>query len=406
MTAVELELHDLAHGGDAVGLHEGKAVFVPFGIPGETVRVQLVEAHKRFARGRLLKVLEPAPERVSPRCRYFGLCGGCHWQHIEYEAQLGVKRQILLAQLERVGKQSGPVVRPTLGMSDPWVYRNHVQLAIDAMGGLGYYATRSHDVVPVEKCPIVHPLLDALWDGLDVECEGLRRISLRAGTGTGEQMVIFEGEGDPPELEVDVPVSCLYSEGGEELVILAGNSYFHERVSDRILRVSGPSFFQVNTLQAERMIEVVGSYLDLKSGETLLDAYCGVGTLALSLMPPAARAIGIDGSPWAIADALANNSGDEVEFVLGSVEEVMPSLGTSCDALVLDPPRSGCSPEALRALACAGASRIVYVSCDPATLARDILRLTSTGYDLIEVQPIDMFPQTYHIESCALLHRT
>ena len=405
MAVIVLKLHDLAHGGDAVGLHDGKAVFVPLGIPGETVRVQLMEEHKRYARARLLKVLKPAPERISPRCRYFGLCGGCQWQHIDYEAQLGFKREILLSQLRRVGKQSGPLVRPMLGMPDPWAYRNHAQLAIDAQGKLGYYAMRSHDVVPVDECPILHPLLDALWDALDVEYEGLRRISLRAGIGTGEQMVIFEGEGAPPEIEVDLPVTCLYWASHEEIVILAGDGHFHERVLERIFRVSGPSFFQVNTWQTERMIEVVDSYLSLKSDETLLDAHCGVGTFALSLVPRAGRVLGIDSSPWAIADAFANKSEDNVEFVQGSVEEVLPSLGMLCDAVLLDPPRSGCSPEALLALARARPRRIVYVSCDPATLARDILRLTSSGYDLIEVQPVDMFPQTYHIESIALLHR-
>lgn len=406
MTTITLKLDDMAHGGDAVGLYEGKVVFVPLGIPGETVRVQLVEERRRFSHGRLVQVLKPAPERVAPPCRYFGLCGGCQWQHIDYEAQLRFKQHIVCSQIERIARQSNPVVRPVIGMHIPWAYRNHVQFRVDRRGQLGYYASKSHDVVPVDECWITHPLLNELREALDVQFEGLQRISLRAGIATGEQMVIFEGDSRmPPALVVDRPVSCLYRSGPEGITIMAGNSTYHEKLGNHAFRISAPSFFQVNTLQAERIIDVVRGYLDLQPDETLLDAYCGVGTFAISLKPYCSRALGIEVSPWAIEDALANDSQRDCEFVLGDIARVLSDLQMSCDAIILDPPRPGCTPAALEAMAHCNPQRIVYVSCEPATLARDISRLVSLGYSLVEVQPIDMFPQTHHIESVALLHR-
>ena len=407
MATVTLQLRDLAQDGDAVGLYEGRAVLVPLGIPGETVRVELLQGRRGQARARLVEVTRPAPERVAPPCPYFGRCGGCHWQHIAYDAQLRLKRELVASRLQRIGRQPKPLVLPTIGMEDPWSYRNHVQFALDKAGRFGYQALRSHDIVPVEECAITHPLLDELWDALDVESGAWQRVSLRAGIATGEQMVILEGhDAQAPELEADIPVSCLYQFPDGEILVMAGNSFYHERLLGRTYRISGPSFFQVNTLQAERLLSIVISYLDLQPHETLLDAYGGVGAFALSLAPHAARVIGIEESPWAHADALANRTdADRVEFIQGRVEDVLPTLGGPCDAVVLDPPRSGCATRALEALARCQPGRIVYVSCDPATLARDVAQLAALGYALVEVQPVDMFPQTYHVESVALLHR-
>ena len=407
MGGIILTLHDLGYSGEAVGNYEGQVVFVPLGIPGETVRVELTEIHTHYARARLLEVLEPSPDRVTPRCPYFGLCGGCHWQHIAYPAQLRFKRELLLTQLRHLGKQPHPLVRPVIGMDDPWAYRNHVQLTMNPREGLGYQALRSHEVVAVDECWIIHPLLEELWAALDVDPEGPPRVSLRAGVATGEQLILFEGDEDePPELELDLPVSCVYRNSQGALTILAGNSFYHERLAGRTFRISAPSFFQVNTLQTERMLEVLGEYLALQPHERLLDAYCGVGTFALSFAAQAAHVTGIESSPWSIDDALANRADQEtVEFIQGNVEEVLPALSTSYDGVILDPPRAGCAPKALEALARCGASRIIYVSCNPATLARDIARLAALEYELVEVQPIDMFPQTYHLESVALLRR-
>jgi len=407
VTTFELELVDLAHRGDAVGFHEGKAIFVPLGIPGETVRVQIVDQRRRYARARLLEVIRPAPERVSPPCPHFGTCGGCHWQHISYEAQLRFKRNILVSQLERIGRQVRPVVHPFMGMKDPWAYRNQVQLSVDAQGRLGYQARGSHEVVPVDSCRIAHPLLNELWPRLDLDPRAVRRISLRAGIATGERMLILEGDDAmAPHVRVDLPISCLYRRSREEMMVLAGSGHIHERVAGRTFRVSGDSFFQVNTSQANRLVCVVRDYLSLQGNEVLLDAYCGVGTLGLSLAALARCVVGVEESPRAFQDAMANTSEeDDAEFLLGKVAGVVPHLQAPCDAIVLDPPRAGCEPAAVPALAGCGASRLVYVSCETATLARDIARLASLGYRLEQVQPIDMFPQTYHVEAVALLRR-
>ncbi len=405
MTSLTLTLTDISHGGEAVGRHDGKVIFVPLAIPGETVRVELTEQREHYAHARLLEVLAPSPGRVTPPCPWYGRCGGCHWQHIDYPTQLTLKRDIVRTQLERLGKQRDPQVQPTLGMDEPWAYRNHAQVVTDAQGRLGYNAPKSHTVVPVETCAILHPLLDELWSALDLEAGAPPRIVLRAGIGTGEQMVILEGDDNAvPDLEVDLPVSCLYQAADGTLTLLVGDDHYHERLAGRNYRVSAPSFFQVNTAQAERMLEVVREYASLQPGQALLDAYCGVGALGLSLLQPGVRLVGIESSPWAIDDAAANAREDEdVTLYEGNVEDVLPELGERYDVVVLDPPRAGCAPQALDAIVRAQPQHIVYVSCDPATLARDVARLSASGYRLVEAQPVDMFPQTYHVECVVLM---
>ncbi len=406
MTTITLELTSVAHGGDAVGRYGGKVVFVPLAIPGETARVELVEERGQYARGRLLEVMDPSEHRVTPPCSYFGLCGGCQWQHMDYDLQLRLKRQIVRDQLDHVGEQHDPHVLPTMGMNNPWAYRNRVRLRMDQRGRLGYYALHTHDVVSIDRCFISHPLLDEMWDMLDIEFEGLAELSLRAGIHTGERMLVLRGRGEkPPELTVEMPVSCLYVPQQGDPAVLAGRSYYVEGLQGRPLRISGPSFFQVNTLQTERLIDVVDEYLALQPGEKLLDAYCGVGTFALSLAHRVARVTGIESSPWSLNDAVANTVEEHVGFYQGTVADVLADLDLSCDALVLDPPRTGCEQKALEALARCGPLRMAYVSCDPSAFARDILRLDRLGYELVEVQPVDMFPQTYHVECVGLLQR-
>ena len=214
-----VQLEDMAHGGDAVGRHEGKVIFIPYGIAGESVRVEITRDRERFAHARLLEVLVASPQRVQPPCPYFGTCGGCQWQHIQYGSQLEYKQGIVRTQLQRIAGLSDIVVRPTLGMADPWHYRNHMQFNSSRDGRLGLMAAGSHQVVPIDHCLLMHPLLEEMFDSLDIELFGLQRLSLRAGVNTGEQMIIFETEDDqPPEVEVDLPLSCalLLSDGTSE----------------------------------------------------------------------------------------------------------------------------------------------------------------------------------------------
>jgi 23S rRNA (uracil1939-C5)-methyltransferase len=405
MKTFTIQLRDISHGGDSVGELDGKTIFVPLGIPGETVRVTIVEEHARYALARLVEVLEPSPQRVVPHCPHFGQCGGCQWQHIAYCHQLELKQRIVSAQLQRIGKLPDAHVLPVLGMENPWAYRNNVQYALDASGQLGFRALRSHDIVPISECWIAHPLLEELAGALDLDCAGLQGLTLRVGAATGEQLVIFEGE-SVPDIEVDFPVSCLYQSPAGDVTVLAGDSHYHELLNQRLWQVSGPSFFQVNTPQAEHLVQAVSERLQVTNVDTLIDGYCGVGTFALSLAARAKRVIGIEESPWAIYDAEANRlPGEMVEFVTGATEHVLSSVVGADSVVILDPPRAGCSPEVLHTLADNGVRQVVYISCDPATLARDLALLVRSGFVLGDIQPIDMFPQTYHVECVMLMER-
>lgn len=422
MDAITVELTDIAHGGAALGRHEGKVIFVNGGLPGETVRAAIVEDHKRYAQARLVEVVDPAPDRIAaPRCPHFGdplarfgvdgvahaglYCGGCQWQHVAYAAQLRYKQAIVADQLRRIGHVNDPLVRPTLGMEEPWRYRNHAQFRVTPGGALGFVGIDGQTVVGIEVCHILHPLLMELFEQLEVDFPALEAISLRAGINTGDQMVILETTDDEvPAIEIDVSGSCVLQLRDGPAVSLAGSTYIEEELLGHRFRVSAGSFFQVNTEMAARLVEVVHDYLAPRGYETLLDLYCGVGTFGICLADEVAEVIGVEENPVAVDDALVNADPlDNVSLYEGPVEVALPEVGGPVELVVLDPPRRGVEPEVVRALTRLRPSRIAYVSCDPATLARDVRRLGEAGYRLVEVQPVDMFPQTYHVESVALL---
>ncbi|MBN1979816.1 MAG: class I SAM-dependent RNA methyltransferase [Anaerolineae bacterium] len=411
MTAFEIELTAITHGGAALGRHEGRAIFVPYALPGETARVEVTEDKGRYAFARLVEVLEPSPDRVAPPCPHFGIdgCGGCQWQHADYPAQLRFKAEIVADQLARIGKIAEPPVRPTIPDPEGWAYRNHAQFRPASGGGLGFQAAASNRTVAIDECPILHPLLADLYATLDLELENLLRLSLRAGTATGDRMLVFETNDDlPPALESDLPVSCVLLLSDGQHANLIGSNHITEAVAGRAYRVSAPSFFQVNTTQAAQLVRLVTGCLDLQGDETVLDAYCGVGLFTAHLAERAGLVVGIESSPAAVEDLLENTAAfDNVDVIEGPVEAVLPDLDMPIDAAVVDPPRTGLDRLALDALVGRDVShrrpaRLVYVSCDPATLARDAKRLAAAGYRLAEVQPVDMFPQTYHVESVAL----
>lgn len=416
MEIIQVKLTTMAHGGDALGRHEGKVIFVPYAIPGETVRAEIVEDKGHYAFARLLEVVERSPRRVDAPCPYFGQdkCGGCQWQHITYEGQLAFKKEILIDQLERIGEVEGPLVHPAVPDEDGWAYRNHAQLSPAPEGGLGFRGSSASygngeesEVVPIDFCLILDPILADLYGLIDLDVGGLKRLVLRAGTATGDRLIGFEMEEDkPPAVEVDETVSCvmLLEEGGYANLI--GDNAITEIVGDHAYRISASSFFQVNTRQAERLVGLVLDLLDLEGGETVLDAYCGVGLFTTHVADRTALVVGVESSPSAIDDLLSNTEDrDNVEIIEGAVEDVLPEITVPLDIVLLDPPRGGVDRHALDALGEMGPSRIVYVSCDPATLARDAKRLNGKGYTLAEVRPVDMFPQTYHIESVSLFVR-
>lgn len=407
---ITLKLTKMAHGGSAMGRYQGKVFFVPYALPGETVTVEVETSKKRWAKARLVEVIEPSPERVTPACPHFGphACGGCQWQHARYSAQLAYKTDVVRDQLFRLGGLAEVPVLPTRAVGEPWGYRNHVQLHASPEG-LGYISADGQRVVSISTCPIMHPLVAELFDELDIDIEELERLSLRAGANTGHQMVIFETADDEPfELIVDRPVSCVLMLEDGTPITLVGNDHLFEQVAGYEYRISAGSFFQVNTAGAEALIDIVADYLSPRPHETLLDLYCGVGLFSLALAAQVAQVIAVENHPPSVADARFNveRAGlDNVRIIQEDVAGALDSLEEKVHSVIVDPPRSGCGSEVMPRLTALRAERLVYVACDPATLARDSRIITDAGYHLVEVQPLDLFPQTYHIEAVALFVR-
>lgn len=408
---IALQLSAMAHGGPALGRYEGRIIFVPYGVPGDKVVVEIETSKKDWARARLIEVVEPSPDRVSPPCPYFGPhgCGGCQWQHIHYEAQLRYKTAVVHDQLVRLAGLREAPVRPMQSVGEPWAYRNHVQLH-PAPEGLGYIsADDDRRVQPIAQCLIMHPLLTELYEQLDLEIEGLVQLALRAGVRTGQRMVIFETEDEEPfEIEVDVPVSCVLLRRDGLPITLVGWDYLEEEVAGHRYKVSAGSFFQINTAGAEALVHTVRDVLAPQAHQRLLDLYAGVGLFSVPLARQVAQVIAIEENPIAVLDAQENlqRAGvDNVEVIQGDVTEILYTLEGPIELAVADPPRAGCGMAVVTRLAELGVERLALVACDPATLARDARTLGEYGYRLLEVRPLDLFPQTYHIESVALFVR-
>jgi 23S rRNA (uracil1939-C5)-methyltransferase len=401
----EVELTSFAYGGESIGrLPDGRAVFVPFTIPGEKARLELVEEKRGFARARLLEVLEPSAQRVTPRCAHFGLCGGCHYQHLPYPAQLAAKTAILRDQLERLGGLKAPLIQPAVASPQEYQYRNHVQLHLTPAGKLGYHKPRSEEVFAIQECHLPEPALNQLWPQLDFEAlPEIERIGLRLGAEADIQIILESRDPQPPDLSVEeLPVSVVHLSPAGALV-LAGSLDITINLLGRLFRLSAGSFFQTNTAIAQALVEHVLAILALDQNTVALDAYCGVGLFSAFLAPRVGRLIGIEASPSAAVDFSANlDEFDNVELYEAPVEAVLPGLDLQPDVVLVDPPRQGIERSALDGLLRLAAPHLVYVSCDPATLGRDARRLVAGGYALVQVTLFDQFPQTYHIESISL----
>ncbi len=410
----EVELTALVYGGDALGrLPDGRAVFVPFGLPGERVRVALTVEKRGHARARLLEVLRPSPERVAPVCRHFGVCGGCHYQYLPYARQLEYKQLILREQLERIAGIEKPPVEAVQAAPQTLNYRNTVQFHVSPRGKLGYIEAYTPQVLEIEECHLPLPAINALWPSLEIEPTAepgerpagspVERIHLRAGR-EGEMMLVLEGADVlPPEFALDLPISAVYL-GPQGPYVLAGEEYVSMQVLGRDFRLSAGSFFQVNLAQAEAMVRHLLAQLPLSKDATLVDVYCGVGLFSAFLAPQVGRCIGIEASEQACRDFAYNlDEFDHVELYCGPAEAILPALKVPAEIILVDPPRAGIAPPALDAILRSQPEWIAYVSCDPATLARDLARLLKGGYRLERVTPFDMFPQTYSIESITLL---
>ena len=390
---IELSLESWGRLGEAMARLDDEPIFVLGGIPGERVTAEVVRVHRKYASARVVEVLSSSPHRVEPPCQYFGECTGCQWQHLDYGSQLSAKRDKVVDALVRVGglyvDGAEAPVTDTIPSEDRYGYRNHARFTVRKDGSLGFVNRETRRFVRIDHCMIMRPTVNAALEELQDRCRETTQLSIRAGCGEdlsqGDYLV-------QPQLF------------NPEVRIETGQKHYMEAIGNNRFSVSSPSFFQVNVHQAARAAEVVREGLALGQDDVLLDAYTGVGTFAVLLAPHARKVIAVEESAAAVADARENASNTpNVEFVLGRTEAVLGKLGLRPDAVVLDPPRSGCQPAALSSLIDLAPQRVAYVSCDPETLARDLRVLRDGGYVLDRVVPIDMFPQTHHVECVALL---
>jgi len=412
----DIKLEKLTYGGEAMGrLPDGRAVFVPFGLPGENVRVRLVQDKQSFARGELLEILTASPERIAPKCKHFGKCGGCHYQNLPYEKQLQAKTEILIDQLKRIGKIENPPVKPIIASPLEWNYRNHMQFHLTAEGKLGFINSKGNSSFPIEECHLPETSIDAFWPKLQFESnKDIERVSLRTGVDE-ELLVVLESESpETPELEIEADVSIVHL-FDDHPVVIAGRDHFVINVLEKDFRVSAASFFQVNTVMAQKMVQHLLTCLPVSMSTTLIDVYCGVGLFSNFFAPKCEKIIGIESSESACEDFAINlDEFDNVELYEGTAEEILPGLVgqtlapdasagvVNLSYMIVDPPRAGIGKHVLDAIINIKPQVIAYVSCDPSTLARDASRLINGGYRLVEVTPFDLFPQTYHIESVSI----
>lgn len=400
-------LTTLTYGGNAMGrLDDHRAVFVPFGLPGERVRVRLTEEKRNFGRGEIVEILDPSPLRVIPRCIHFGVCGGCHYQHLPYEEQLKAKTDILRDQLTRIGKIEHPPVQDMVPSASPWNYRNHVQFHLTDDGKLGYVMAQSPRVFAIQECHLPEGSINAMWPQLEFEPEmNVERVSLRSGVDEELMLVLESDSPEAPELEIEAGISVAHV-FDDNAVVIAGNDHLILRVVDRDFRVAAPSFFQVNTAMAQKMVEHLLAYLPITQSTTLLDVYCGVGLFSAFLAPKCERVIGIESSPSSCDDFAFNlDEFENVELYEGFAEDVIRHLEVKPDIVLVDPPRAGLDKNVVDGILKLNPKVIAYVSCDPSTLARDAARLINGGYKLTQVTPFDLFPQTFHIESISFFEK-
>lgn len=441
---VELSIDNLSHEGLGVGRFQGFTLFVKNALPGERVKAKVVKMKKNFGFARLIEVLEESPHRIQAPCPIYQQCGGCQLQHLEYSEQLVQKEKQVRDNLQRIaGLDLQKVkVHPTLGMDNPWRYRNKAQVPIgEEEGGLigGFFRQGTHDIIDMEECLIQHEQNDQVIQRVkeianrlgirayqEKENQGLlRHVVVKYGFTTNEMMIVLitNGETIPrsdqlisqlteafPNLKSVVQnintkkTNVIF---GDNTKLLWGEEYIHDYIGDICFAISARSFYQVNPIQTKMLYEKALEYAAIKGGETVIDAYCGIGTISLFLAQKAEKVLGVEIVPEAIADAKRNarlNGIENVTFAVGEAEKVIPwwkTQGILADVIVVDPPRKGCDESLLQTIIEMGPKRVVYVSCNPSTLARDIKILEAGGFETLEVQPVDMFPHTSHCEAVA-----
>lgn len=434
----DIEIEDLGSSGEGVGKIDGFTVFVPQAIPGDRVKVRIKTLKKRYGIGEVLEIIQPSKDRVKPRCSLFGKCGGCQLMHMEYQAQLDMKRNKVEQALNRIGKIEAQV-NPTIGMEDPYAYRNKGQFPVGIRNGraiIGPYEMGSHNIVDTNYCHIQAPITEKITEIIkkyiddyrievydEVKRRGLiRNIIIRVGFATGDVMVVLVTNGrklpykdelikmlkdNIPDLKSVVQNINTRNTNvvlGRETILLYGEDRIVDHIGELKFNISATSFYQVNSIQTQVLYNKALEYADLNGDELVFDIYCGIGTISLFLAQKAKEVHGIEIVGAAIEDARVNaqiNNIDNAKFHLGNAEEIVPQLykeGLHADVVVVDPPRRGCEESVLETMVNMAPEKIVYVSCNPATLARDLAYLVEGGYRVVEVQPVDMFPQTVHVE--------
>lgn len=454
---IVVKIEDIGVSGEGIGKVDGYTLFVKDALIGDTVEAVITKPKKNYGYAKMLRVLESSPYRVEKRCPVARQCGGCQIQELSYEAQLEFKAKKVYGNLERIGGFApeflDTVMEPICGMEEPFFYRNKAQFPIgtDKEGNIvtGFYAGRTHSIIPNTECalgvPVNKQILELILDFMNENgisayneetCRGLvRHVLIRYGFKTGEIMVclVINGEKLPKSEKlvhklVEIPgmTSITYSVNrentnvimGKEIGILWGQGYITDYIGDVKYQISPLSFFQVNPVQTEKLYGLALEYAGLQGDETVWDMYCGIGTISLFLAQKAKKVYGVEIIPQAIDDARNNaaiNGFENAEFFVGKAEEVLPDYyaryerehgkSAHADVIVVDPPRKGCDEALLNTMAKMKPEKIVYVSCDSATLARDLKYLCENGYEVKRVKPVDQFPHTVHVECVTLLQR-
>ncbi|WP_010529626.1 23S rRNA (uracil(1939)-C(5))-methyltransferase RlmD [Lentibacillus jeotgali] len=445
---ITLQFEDLTHEGSGVGKINGYPLFVPYALPGEEGEVKVVKVNKNFGFGKLLNVTKSSEERVEPPCDVYYKCGGCQLQHMSYDMQLDMKQEQVKNAMRKIAHLEDVPVHPIIRMEDPWRYRNKVQMPVgekeDGELKTGFYQKRSHRIIDgMETCNIQDELNDRM-------VEAVRRIADRFGisaydeqndTGVLRHIVVRTGEVTKDTMIViitrtpDIPhqdelvkelintyphiKSIVHnindrktnSIWGKKSKAIWGEDYIYDTIGDIKFAISAKSFYQVNPPQTKKLYDKALEYARIGGNDTVVDAYCGIGTISLFMAQEAKKVYGVEVVPEAVDDAKKNaklNGFTNAAFYVGEAEKVMPwwtAQGLRPDVVVVDPPRKGCDEELLKAMLGMEPKRIVYVSCNPSTLARDLRILEDGGYVTQEVQPVDMFPQTHHVESVCWLKR-
>lgn len=440
-----VEIAGLTSEGAGVARIDGFTIFVEGALPEEQAEIRIIKVLKNYAYGKLLRVLSPSPGRIEPSCGVVRRCGGCQLQHMSYEAQLQYKTRQVKDAIERLGGLKDVIIHDTIGMKNPWRYRNKAQFPVGMEEDIliGFYANRSHEIINTQQCFIQDEISEKVVQvvreyikkyDISVYDENtgrglVRNIMTRKGFRTGEVMVCIVINGDTLPCDkalvemltrsIDNLKSVVLNInkkntnvilGGRNIVIF-GEEAIYDYIGEFKFRISPLSFFQVNPIQTEVLYSKALEYADLKGEEVVFDAYCGIGTISLFLSKKAKKVYGVEIVSQAIDNAKENarlNNISNAEFIVGESETVIPEMykkGIKADVIVVDPPRKGCDEKLLEVIAKMAPERVVYVSCNPATLARDLKYLSERGYQVKEVQPVDMFPQTTHVETVALVVR-